>query len=212
MTTWLSSRTAAGVLFETDFRLRPSGEGGLIVSSLEGFRRYQLESAWAWEHQALTRARFVAGDAAIGGLFEALRRDILTAERDREKLRADVLAMRQRMADGHPNPTPFFDVKHDRGGMVDIEFIVQYLVLAHSRDHWELTGNLGNITLLRIAGAVGLVPHDLALEVAEAYRDYRKRQHVLRLRGAEYARVPLEEVEPRVAATRALWEAVFGQS
>ena len=212
MTTWLSSRTAAGVLFETDFRLRPSGEGGLIVSSLEGFRRYQLEAAWAWEHQALTRARFVAGDAAIGGLFEALRRDILTAKRDLAKLREDVLAMRQRMADGHPNPTPLFDVKHDRGGMVDIEFIVQYLVLAHSRDHWELTGNLGNITLLRIAGAVGLVPHDIALQVAEAYRDYRKRQHVLRLRGAEYARVPLAEVETRVAATRALWEAVFGQS
>lgn len=210
MTTWLSSRTSAGVLFDTDFRLRPSGEGGLVVSSLEAYRRYQLESAWVWEHQALTRARFVAGDAGIGALFEAMRRDILTAERDRAKLAEDVLAMRKRMADGHPNRTPLFDLKHDRGGMVDIEFIVQYLVLAHSRDHWELTGNLGTITLLRISGAVGLVPHDLALTVAQAYRLYRRRQHVLRLGGDEYARVPPSEVAREIEATRALWKAVFG--
>jgi glutamate-ammonia-ligase adenylyltransferase len=210
MSTWLSSRTSAGVLFETDFRLRPSGEGGLLVSSLEGFRRYQLESAWAWEHQAITRARFIAGDAAIGALVEALRRDILTAERDRAQLAEDVLAMRKRMHDGHPNRSPLFDLKHDRGGMVDIEFIVQFLVLAYAREHWELTGNLGNLTLLRIAGAVGLIPYELAMRVAEAYRVYRRDQHVLRLGGAEYARVPFEEVEEHVAATRALWEAVFG--
>jgi glutamate-ammonia-ligase adenylyltransferase len=210
MSTWLSSRTSAGVLFETDFRLRPSGEGGLLVSSLEAFRRYQLESAWAWEHQAITRARFVAGDAAIGALVEALRRDILTADRDRAKLADEVLAMRKRMRDGHPNRTQLFDLKHDRGGMVDIEFIVQFLVLAYSCDHWELTGNLGNLTLLRIAGAVGLIPYDLAMRVAEAYRLYRREQHVLRLGGAEYARVPLADVEPCVAATRTLWRTVFG--
>jgi glutamate-ammonia-ligase adenylyltransferase len=210
MSTWLSSRTSAGVLFETDFRLRPSGEGGLLVSSLEAFRRYQLESAWVWEHQAISRARFVAGDAAIGALVEALRRDILTADRDRAKLADEVLSMRKRMRDGHPNRTELFDLKHDPGGMVDIEFIVQFLVLAYSREHWELTGNLGNLTLLRIAGAVGLIPHDLAMQVAEAYRVYRREQHVLRLGGAEYARVPLVDVEPCVAATRTLWRTVFG--
>jgi glutamate-ammonia-ligase adenylyltransferase len=211
MSNWLSSRTSAGVLFETDFRLRPSGEGGLLVSSLAAYRRYQIESAWVWEHQAITRARFVAGDAAVGALVEALRRDILTAERDPGTLAHEVLAMRKRMHDGHPNRSQLFDVKHDRGGMVDIEFIVQYLVLAHARHHWELTGNLGNLTLLRIAGAVGLIPYELATRVADAYRIYRREQHVLRLRGAEYARVPLPEVAPQVEATRALWETVFGR-
>jgi glutamate-ammonia-ligase adenylyltransferase len=212
MSNWLSSRTSAGILFEADLQLRPSGESGLLVSSVAAFRRYQLESAWAWEHQALTRARFCAGDAAIGALFEALRRDILTAERDRAKLAQDVLAMRQRMFEGHPNRTALFDLKHDRGGMVDIEFIVQFLVLAHARAHYELTGNLGNIALLHMAGALGLIPVELAHRTADAYRHYRRLQHALRLNGAEFARVAPETVAPHIEATRALWAAVFGKT
>jgi glutamate-ammonia-ligase adenylyltransferase len=207
---WLSSRTSAGVLFETDLALRPSGGSGLLVSSVSAFRRYQLESAWTWEHQALTRARFCAGDAAIGAVFEAFRRDVLQAERDPAKLAADVLAMRKRMLDAHPNRSGLFDLKHDRGGMVDIEFIVQHLVLAHSRAHYELTGNLGNIALLHMAGALELVPVDLAHRVADAYREYRRLQHALRLNGAEYARIERVRVAPHVEATLALWRAVFG--
>ncbi len=210
--TWLSSTTPAGTLFETDLRLRPNGESGLMVSSMAGFRRYQHESAWVWEHQALTRARFCAGDAAIGAVFDALRRDILTDERDTAKLAEDVLAMRKRMADGHPNKSGLFDLKHDRGGMIDIEFIVQYLVLAHARKHHELTGNLGNIALLHMAGALGLIPAPLAARVADAYRDYRKLQHKLRLDGAQYARVEPAEVAGQAEATRALWDAVFGDA
>jgi glutamate-ammonia-ligase adenylyltransferase len=208
---WLSSRTPAGVLFETDLALRPSGGSGLLVSSMSAFRRYQLESAWVWEHQALTRARFCAGDAAIGAVFEAFRRDVLQAERDPAKLGAEVLGMRQRMLDGHPNRSGRFDLKHDRGGMVDIEFIVQYLVLARSRAHYELTGNLGNIALLQMAGALGLIPRELAQAAADAYREYRRRQHALRLNGAEFARVEQAAVAPHIAATRALWRAVFGR-
>jgi glutamate-ammonia-ligase adenylyltransferase len=208
--TWLSSNTPAGSLFETDLRLRPNGESGLMVSSMAGFRRYQHESAWVWEHQALTRARFCAGDAAIGAVFDALRRDILTDERDTAKLAGDVLTMRKRMADGHPNNSGLFDLKHDRGGMIDIEFIVQYLVLAHARQHHELTGNLGNIALLHMAGALGLVPAPLAARVADAYRDYRKLQHKLRLDGAQFARVEPAEVAGQAEATRELWGAVFG--
>jgi glutamate-ammonia-ligase adenylyltransferase len=207
---WLSSRTSAGVLFETDLALRPSGGSGLLVSSVSAFRRYQLESAWTWEHQALTRARFCAGDAAIGAVFEAFRRDVLQAERDPAKLAADVLAMRKRMLDAHPNRSGLFDLKHDRGGMVDIEFIVQHLVLAHSRAHYELTGNLGNIALLHMAGALGLVPVDLAHRVADAYREYRRLQHALRLNGAEFARIERARVASHVEATAALWRAVFG--
>jgi glutamate-ammonia-ligase adenylyltransferase len=210
--TWLSSTTASGTLFETDLRLRPNGESGLMVSSMAAFRRYQHESAWVWEHQALTRARFCAGDAAIGAVFDALRRDILTAARDPAKLSAEVLAMRKRMEEGHPNKSGLFDLKHDRGGMIDIEFIVQYLVLVHAARHHELTGNLGNIALLHMAGALGLVPAALAGQVADAYREYRKLQHKLRLDGAQYARVAAESVAGDVTATRALWQAVFGDA
>ena len=207
---WLSSRMPAGLLFETDLQLRPSGGSGLLVSSMSAFRRYQLESAWVWEHQALTRARFCAGDAAIGAVFEAFRRDVLQAERDPAQLGSEVLSMRQRMLDGHPNASGLFDLKHDRGGMVDIEFIVQHLVLARSRAHYELTGNLGNIALLHMAGALGLIPPDLAQRVADAYREYRRLQHGLRLNGAEFARVEHAAVAPHIDATRALWGAVFG--
>jgi len=210
MNAWLSSRTSAGVLFETDLALRPSGGSGLLVSSVSAFRRYQLEAAWTWEHQALTRARFCAGDAAIGAVFEAFRRDVLQAERDPAKLAADVLAMRQRMLDAHPNRSGLVDVKHDRGGMVDIEFLVQYLVLARSRAHYELTGNLGNIALLHMAGALELVPVDLAHRVADAYREYRRLQHALRLNGAEFARVEPGRVAREREATRSLWRSVFG--
>jgi glutamate-ammonia-ligase adenylyltransferase len=209
ISSWLGTRTSAGMLFETDLALRPSGGAGLLVSSMSAFRRYQLESAWAWEHQALTRARFVAGDAAIGAVFEAFRRDVLQAERDPAKLAAEVLGMRQRMLDAHPNRSGLFDLKHDRGGMVDIEFVVQYLVLAHARAHYELTGNLGNIALLHMAGALGLIPAGLASRVADAYREYRRLQHRLRLNGAEFARVGPESVAVHREATLALWQAVF---
>jgi glutamate-ammonia-ligase adenylyltransferase len=206
---WLSGRTAAGVLFETDLRLRPQGEGGLLVSPMDAFRRYQRESAWTWEHQALTRARFCAGDAELGAAFEQERNAILRMERDPDRLREDVLSMRERLLAGHPNPTELFDLKHDRGGMIDIEFAVQYLVLGHSHRHPELTRNAGNIALLRIAAELGLIPGESAVAVGDAYRDYRRRQHWLRLNGARYARVPAEEVENPIRATLGLWAEVF---
>jgi len=208
--TWLTTTTPAGTLFETDLRLRPNGEGGLLVSSLDAFRRYQRESAWVWEHQALTRARFCAGDAGIGALFEEERKRILTLKREPAELAEAVLQMRQRMHDGHPNRSELFDVKHDRGGMIDIEFVVQFLVLAHSHRHPELAANLGNIALLSIMAGLGLVPVALAEQVRTAYRDYRRLQHRLRLNGAAYARVPPGDVASHVAATHALWKAVFG--
>jgi glutamate-ammonia-ligase adenylyltransferase len=207
---WLNARTGAGVLFETDLRLRPDGAAGLMVSSVEAFRDYQHKSAWVWEHQALTRARYCAGDATVGALFEETRRGVLREPRDLEQLRDEVLSMRLRMLEGHPNKSDLFDLKHDRGGMVDIEFIVQYLVLAHSHRHPGLTANDGNIALLRLAADLALIPRELSDAVRDAYRDYRRRQHVLRLNGAQYARVPHAEMGARIEATRALWRAVFG--
>jgi len=208
--TWLTSMTAAGHLYETDLRLRPDGEAGLIVSSLGAFRRYQREHAWTWEHQALTRARFVAGDPAIGAAFEAERDAILRLPRDAGKLAAEVVEMRRRMHDGHPNPTPLFDLKHDPGGMVDIEFAVQYLVLTQASAHPGLTRNAGNIALLRLAGDLGLAPSDLTRAVADAYRDYRKQQHALRLAGARHARIDPERFAGQREAVFALWRHVFG--
>ena len=207
---WLTARTTAGVLFDIDLRLRPQGESGLLVSSLDAFRRYQRESAWTWERQALTRARFSAGDAELGKAFEEERNAILRTPRDPAKLREDVLSMRRQLLDGHPNESGLFDLKHDRGGMIDIEFVVQYLVLGHAHRHAELTRNAGNIALLKIAAQLGLIPPESAESVGNAYRDYRRRQHWLRLNGAKYARVPAGEVRSRIEATGALWANVFG--
>lgn len=211
--TWLSAQTPAGHLFETDLRLRPNGESGLVVSSMEAFRKYQQESAWIWEHQALTRARFAAGNKRIGEAFEKTRIEILRTPRDREVLRAEVLGMRQKMLDTHASKglgKEVFDIKHDPGGLIDVEFIVQYLILAHAHEFAELTGNLGNIALLKIAAELSLIPAGLADEVREAYREYRRRQHALRLNG-DRPRVPPAEVAAHIAAVRSLWKLVFSE-
>lgn len=119
--------------------------------------------------------------------------------------------MREKMREGHPNKTDLFDIKHDAGGIVDVEFIVQYLVLAHARMHQELTENRGNIALLGYAAKLGLIPEALAVRVADAYRELRRSQHALRLQGAAESRVALESVADDAAAVRELWKTVFGE-
>lgn len=214
--TWLTMSTGAGTLFDVDLRLRPNGEAGLLVTSLTAFRRYQLRegdaanAAWVWEHQALSRARFCAGDAAIGAQFEAIRAQVLAQPRDARTLATEIAAMRQKVAQGHPNPTALFDLKHDRGGMVDIEFIVQYWVLLHAGAHPALRRNTGNIALLREAARIGLMSETQAEQVGGAYRAYRKLQHALRLDGMDKARVPPERVQAERDAVTRLWEQVFG--
>ena len=212
LNTWLSSRTSSGILFETDLELRPSGASGLLVSEIAAFERYQDESAWVWEHQALTRARYCAGDKSVGAAFERIREKILRRKRDLEPLKKEILAMREKLHAAHPNKSGLFDVKHDRGGMIDIEFAVQYLVLGFAARHPDLTGNLGNIALLGMAAGHGLIEGDIAAQCQDAYREYRRRQHALRLNGARYARVPREQVLQAVDAVKALWEEVFSRS
>ncbi|HKW79688.1 MAG TPA: bifunctional [glutamate--ammonia ligase]-adenylyl-L-tyrosine phosphorylase/[glutamate--ammonia-ligase] adenylyltransferase, partial [Casimicrobiaceae bacterium] len=209
LTTWLTSATAAGRLYDTDLRLRPDGEAGLPVSSVAAFRSYQRDTAWTWEHQALTRARFVAGDAGIGGAFEREREAVLRLARDPLRLAADIVAMRSRMHAGHPNRSALFDVKHDPGGMVDVEFAVQFLVLAYSHTHPELTRNAGNIGLLDEASRLGLLRGEVAADAAGAYREYRRLQHTLRLQGAAEARVDAAPQAERRDAVAALWRQVF---
>ena len=117
--------------------------------------------------------------------------------------------MREKIHAAHPNRSGLFDLKHDRGGMIDIEFAVQCLVLGHSHRHPDLAGNLGNIALLRMAAAHGLLAADLAEHCRDAYRDFRRLQHTLRLNGAQYARVPRGEVAAQADAVATLWRAVF---
>jgi len=167
-------------------------------------------NAWVWEHQALTRARFIAGDPAVGERFEAIRQEILTQQRDIAKLREEVLSMRQRMLDNHAsNSEAEFDLKQDPGGIIDVEFIVQYLILAHAHAHPELTRNLGNIALLGMSADLGLIPAELADPVRNAYREYRRMQHAARLND-EKSRVERAAVLRRIEAVRALWQHVFG--
>ncbi|GAB4124870.1 MAG: bifunctional [glutamate--ammonia ligase]-adenylyl-L-tyrosine phosphorylase/[glutamate--ammonia-ligase] adenylyltransferase [Sideroxydans sp.] len=209
LNTLLSSHTAAGRLYEVDLRLRPHGDSGLLVSSLAAFEDYQRHHAWVWEHQALTRARFCAGDAAVGQAFEHIRSDILCLPREPQSLRQEIRAMRQKMHDGHPNPGPLFDIKHDTGGMVDIEFMVQYLVLVNAHDYPQLTANTGNLALLALAAQLGLIEEAASTAVREVYRELRRLQHQQRLNQLESA----VRVAPGTVDTRpvtALWQALLG--
>jgi glutamate-ammonia-ligase adenylyltransferase len=209
---WLTTVTSAGTLYETDLRLRPDGAGGLLVSPLESFREYQSRHAWPWEHQALSRARYVAGEPAIGRAFEALRVAVLRQPRDPAALRSAVAEMRRKLLAGHPNRTALFDLKHDRGGIIDVEFIVQYLVLAHAHRHAELTDNIGNLALLKLAARLGLIAEAPALAAHDAYRRLRRLQHALRLQGEKYARVAPESVAEERRAVEELWNAVMGDA
>ena len=175
---WLSAQTAAGRIYEVDLRLRPSGSAGLLVSSLDGFRQYQAENAWTWEHQALVRARPVAGSQAVGEAFERIRRDTLTAPRDAAALRHDVRNMREKMrrelslrADG------CVDVKQMPGGLTDVEFLTQYLVLRHCHAHPELvrwTDNWRQTDALVLTGILGA---EQGRALIDAYREYRAWLH-----------------------------------
>lgn len=210
--TWMTSHTPAGILFDIDIALRPDGASGLLVSRLTAFEKYQAESAWVWEHQALTRARFCSGDTAIGARFEAIREAVLRQPRAAEKLRQEVQTMRKKMHEAHPNRSTLFDLKHDAGGMIDIEFIVQYLVLCHAARYPQLTADIGNIALLKLCGELGLIDKALAVDVADAYRTFRKLQHQMRLQGNDRARVEIERVAQETISVRQLWSSTLGES
>jgi glutamate-ammonia-ligase adenylyltransferase len=211
MLTWLTTRTTAGSLFDIDTRLRPNGGAGLLVSHLQSFLNYQDGSARLWEHQALTRARFVAGDLSIGRAFEQARETILCRPRQAAQLAEEVIAMRRRLLDSHASRGAGFNLKDDVGGLVDFEFIIQYLILGNADKHPRLVANLGNIALAAIAADLGLVAAEPARAAADGYRSLRRHQHRLRLNG-EKGVVPAEEVAPARQAIIDLWQEVFGRA
>jgi len=210
--TWMTAHTPAGILFDVDTALRPDGASGMLVSSIGAFERYQNGAAWLWEHQALTRARFCAGDAAIGARFEAIREQVLRKDRSSQEaqLKLEVTGMRKRMQGANVNRSAQFDLKQDAGGMIDIEFIVQYLVLRHAHAYPQLTRNTGNIALLRLFGELGLIDPAQAAAGADAYRAMRRLQHAVRLQGHDKTRVELAQVGAHPQAVLALWQACFG--
>lgn len=209
ISTWFNSLTPAGLLYETDLQLRPDGNSGLLVSSVAAFREYQLHKAWVWEHQALTRARFVAGDADIGKAFDAIRFEVMTQQRDPQKLKTEVLAMREKMRSAQKLHSELFDLKHSLGGIIDVEFLVQYLVLLHAPQYPELTGNIGNIGLLKLMGSLGIINQQLAENAAVAYRALRHTQHMLKLQGAARISVPVGDMAEHAQNVQALWQQVF---
>ena len=214
--TWLTLRTAAGELFDIDTALRPNGNAGLLVTSVQAFDDYQRgrgsNTAWTWEHQALTRGRFAAGAAHVAPRFEATRHAVLSAPRDPAALREEVRAMREKVRAARPVPgsaSGRFDVKHSAGGMMDVEFAVQYLVLAHAAAHQTLCANAGNIALLQRAEAAGLLAAGIGSAAADAYRTLRRAQHQARLDERPTQFDVAELAAPRDAVL-ALWRAVFG--
>jgi len=207
--TWMTTPTPAGILFDIDIALRPDGASGLMVSSIQAFERYQNQSAWAWEHQALTRARCCTGPKELVQKFDALRQQILCQQRDPEKLKLDVLEMRKKMSAAHPERADRFDLKHDPGGMIDIEFMVQYLVLLHAHTYPQLCDNYGNIALLITCGELGLIPVDQARQVADTYRHWRRLQHMGRLQGIDAAYADPEISGDEAHRVIRLWSLLF---
>ena len=237
---WLTVKTSEGDLFEIDTALRPNGNSGLLVTSFAAYANYQQQrgsnTAWTWEHQAMTRARcltptlvtsctalppreanFPGGgpseNCVLGGetmrqQFERIREGVVTAPRDAALLRLEITAMRDKVRAAHPIKSGVFDVKHSRGAMVDAEFAVQYLVLSQSAQHPALVANVGNIALLQRAEAAGLLPAGVGEAAAKAYRALRRIQHQARLNEAPTHVAP-GDLQAEREAVLALWAAVF---
>ena len=209
---WFTVKTSEGDLFEIDTALRPNGSSGLLVTTFAAFQDYQQQrgsnTAWTWEHQAMTRARFVMGHEAMASQFDQVRRSVISAPRDEAALKSEIVTMRNRVRTAHTIKPDLFDVKHSPGGMVDAEFAVQYLVLMQACAHPELADNVGNIALLQRAEVAGLLSKDVGVKASAAYRELRRVQHKARLNEAP-TQVPQAELQKERDAILTLWRAVF---
>ena len=191
----LNTRMPSGTLYEVDMRLRPNGDAGMLVTSLPAFEKYQQQEAWTWEHQALVRARVVAGDAELAEAFTQVRQQVLCQSRDLAALREEVIKMRQKMrehlgtrpkpgAQGDDEKTPFH-LKQDAGGIVDIEFMVQYAVLAWAESEPGLTEYTDNIRILGALEQSGRLGAEAVAQLIDAYKAYRSTGHRLALQRQE---------------------------
>jgi glutamate-ammonia-ligase adenylyltransferase len=212
---WFTVKTSEGDLFEIDTALRPNGSSGLLVTTFAAFKDYQQQrgsnTAWTWEHQAMTRARFVMGHEAMASQFDQVRRSVISAPRDEAALKSEIVTMRNRVRTAHAIKPDLFDVKHSPGGMVDAEFAVQYLVLMQACAHPELADNVGNIALLQRAEVAGLLAKDVGVKASAAYRELRRVQHKARLNEAP-TQVPQADLQMERDAILKLWQAVFPEA
>lgn len=207
----LTTRTMLGQLYDVDMRLRPSGGSGLLVSSIDAFDKYQHTQAWTWEHQALVRTRAIAGDRSLIKRFYKIRDDVLMQPRDIAKLRQEVIEMRQKMHD-HLTPAyakgedaKIFHLKHSRGGIVDLEFVVQFAVLAWSYHNPAVARYSDNIRILENLGATALISEEEAQSLIDVYRFYRSQVHRLALR-QEKSEVPIEQVTEQRQIVLTMWQ------
>jgi glutamate-ammonia-ligase adenylyltransferase len=206
---FLTTQTGSGQLYEVDTRLRPDGQKGVMVSSIDAFERYQEENAWTWEHQALLRARPVAGSEDIAQQFERIRADTLRSRVRREQLPEDVVSMRERMrSELDMSDEDRFDLKQGSGGIGDIEFIVQYLVLANAGEHPDVFHYSDNIRQLEALAEAACIAADTSIRLQDIYKAYRLRSHHLILND-EKPLVPQGEFTAEREVVRALWERTF---
>lgn len=210
----LNTFTPSGQLYEIDMRLRPSGNSGLLVSSLKAFSDYQHKEAWTWEHQALIRARVVTGDSELAAAFEQVRADILSKLRDRSRLLDEVVHMREKMrqhlsSKDTTNTLNVFDLKQDRGGIVDIEFMVQFLVLAHAKTFAELYTYTDNIRILDALEAVQILTAEQAENLREAYKAFRSVGHRQSLQEQSNTVIADEELGKWRECVVAIWDEVM---
>ncbi|MCF2898919.1 bifunctional [glutamate--ammonia ligase]-adenylyl-L-tyrosine phosphorylase/[glutamate--ammonia-ligase] adenylyltransferase [Pseudoalteromonas sp. OFAV1] len=204
-----NTRTASGILYELDTRLRPEGASGLLAINLESYYHYQQTQAWTWEHQALVRSRMIYGQVSLHERFTAIRKDVLCQARNTEKLKKEVIEMREKMrthlAKGNDE---LFDLKQDRGGITDIEFITQYLVLNNAMQHPELTTWSDNVRILADAARLGCITEQMQQELVAAYITYRSRYHVMSL-DQQGRCAPRAELTQHIALVSNAWQQVF---
>ncbi|MEY3996181.1 MAG: bifunctional [glutamate--ammonia ligase]-adenylyl-L-tyrosine [Pseudomonadota bacterium] len=215
---WLSIRTSSGRLFEIDTALRPNGQAGMMLTTLNAFTEYQIGQAagthaWLWEHQAISRARLCVGSQYLRQSFNYLRQTILCLPREESILKFEVMTMRQRIALDKKNHIPdlFFDVKHSTGGMIDIEFAVQYAVLRYAAQYPDLCKNIGNVALLKVMSHLGLIPTELANTVGFLYQELREIQHrcqlQLQLHSLIHQTILIEtDLLNKINAVKTLWQ------
>ena len=212
----MTTRMSSGILYEVDMRLRPSGASGLLVSSLEAYRNYQENNAWTWEHQALVRARVVAGDAELGRRIDEIRLAVLGRTRDITHLQSEVRDMREKMRD-HLLPAEckgddatMFHLKHSPGGIVDIEFMVQYAVLAHTHEHPDVARFTDNIRLLESLAKIDAIGYDDSQFLCDTYRTLRTAGHALALQEQKSV-LPIEPYRESSQRVVAIWRRLLEQ-
>jgi glutamate-ammonia-ligase adenylyltransferase len=209
---FLNTRTYSGVLYEADTRLRPDGQAGLMVSSIGAFEHYQLEKAWTWEHQALIRARFVTGDALIGQEFDRIRASVLQKHRDNTVLLQEVADMREKMRTHLAGKADGFDLKQDRGGLVDIEFVTQAGTLLHAGNSPQCIQHTATLELIRELVGAGWYSEQDGQWLSEAYRCLRKLKNWQTLQCATDKLVSAEQISQHRSHVQKVWEHLMPQA